>query len=67
MANARMYEVQKKADGDADRSAVGIFASTRGMEIAGSTACTRYTFHVRALGGSTSQSDWSDLVSIASL
>ncbi len=65
--NARMYEVQKKADGEADYSAAGMFASTRGMEVTGLTPGTRYTFRVRAMGGSTGQSDWSDPVSHRSL
>lgn len=65
--NARMYEVQKKADGDADFSPAGMFASTRGMEVTGLTPGARYTFRVRALGGSTGASDWSDPVSHRSL
>ena len=67
VANAKMYEVQKKVATDADFVAAGLFASTRGMKITGLTAGVLYTFRVRALGGSTGASEWSDAVSHRSL
>lgn len=65
--NARMYEVEKMAEGDTDFSSAGLFTSTRGMTVTGLTPGKKYTFRVRALGGSTGQSDWSDSVSHRSL
>lgn len=65
--NSRMYVVEKKADGDADFSPAGMFTSTRGMEVTGLTPGVNYTFRVKALGGSTGESNWSDPVSHRSM
>ena len=67
VANAKMYEVQKKVATDADFVPGGLFASTRGMDVTGLTPGVLYTFRVRALGGSTGASEWSDPVSHRSL
>lgn len=67
VANAKMYEAQKKVDGAADWTSGGLFASTRGMEMGDLTPGANYTVRVRAMGGSTGQSDWSDPVSHRSL
>ncbi len=66
-ANARMYEAQKKLEGAANFESAGVFASTRGMEVTGLTPGGLYTFRVRAMGGSTGHSDWSDPVAHRSL
>jgi hypothetical protein len=65
--NARMYEAQKKLDTATTWESAGMFASTRGMIVTGLTPGAPYTFRVRALGGSTGQSEWSDAVSRRSL
>jgi hypothetical protein len=65
--NTRMYDLQKKATTDADYVGAGLFGSTRGMEATGLLPGMMYTFRVRALGGSTGQSEWSDPVSHRSL
>ena len=64
--HARMYEVQSKTDAGRYVSA-GLFSSTRQMIVTGLTPGTNYTFQVRALGGSTGQSEWSNPVSHMSL
>ncbi len=67
VANARQYEVQFQAAGATDWTSAGMYNSTRGMTVHDLTPGTMYTFRVRALGGSTGQSDWSDPVSHRSL
>ena len=64
--HARMYEVQSKS-GTGDWTSAGLFNSTRQMIVTGLTPGTNYTFQVRALGGSTGQSEWSNPVSHMSL
>ena len=41
----------------------GLFTGSRGMLLSGLTPGTTYCVHVRAVGGSTNYSDWSDPVS----
>ena len=65
--NAGAYELQGKADGDAAFRTFGLFRSTRGMQATGLTPGVNYTFQVRAVGGSTEYSQWSDPVSHRSL
>ncbi|MGI8820487.1 MAG: fibronectin type III domain-containing protein [Chthoniobacterales bacterium] len=36
------------------------FASSRAVQFDGLVSGTRYTFQLRAIGGSTGRSDWSD-------
>ena len=66
VSNARMYEAQRK-DGTGDWVSAGLFANSRGIVVTGLTPGTNYTFRVRAMGGSTGQSDWSNPVSHMSL
>jgi hypothetical protein len=64
--NAASYEVRKATvppDGQpATWVIVGSFTKARAMVISGLTAGTTYAFCVRAVGGSTGYSDWSDPV-----
>jgi chitodextrinase len=41
----------------------GLFTTSKSMTIAGLVPGTTYTFQVRAVGGSTGYSDWSNPVS----
>jgi hypothetical protein len=64
---ARVYEVRAAALG-ADNvpgpwQAAGLFMDSRSITIAGLTPGTTYAFQVRAVGGSTGYSDWSNPVS----
>ena len=45
----------------------GLFTNSRSMPLNGLTPGTNYTVQVRAIGGSTGYSDWSDPVSHMSL
>ena len=64
--NARVYEVQSKM-GAGDWVSAGLFQNSRGLIVTGLTPGTTYTFQVRAVGGSTGQSDWSNPVGHMSL
>lgn len=66
VANARLYEVQSKSGADGWASA-GMFTNSRAVIVTGLTPGTEYTFQVRAVGGSTGSSDWSNPVSHMSL
>jgi hypothetical protein len=59
--NARAYEAQVKNGGG--WTPAGIFTSSRRMVIANLTPGNVYSVQVRAVGGSTGYSDWSDPVS----
>jgi len=65
--NARTYELEKATIGpDGVRGPWqpgGLFTGSRAMLLSGLTPGTTYAVHVRAVGGSTSYSDWSDPVS----
>lgn len=69
--NARAYEVRYALVGPDDApgpwQSGQLFTSARGMKIGGLTPGGMYTFQVRAIGGSTGYSDWSDPVSHMSL
>ena len=65
--NTGAYELQDKANDDAAFRTFGLFRSTRGMQATGLTPGVNYTFQVRAVGGSTGYSQWSDPVSHRSL
>ena len=69
--NARMYEVRYALIGSGGTPGPyqvgGTFSSTRNILIADLTPGSTYQFQVRALGGSTGQSDWSDPVSHMSM
>lgn len=64
--NARSYEARYGSVPGQYQSA-GIYASTRGMVLPGLTPGTMYSIQVRAIGGSTGMSDWSDPVSHMSM
>ena len=65
--NARTYEVQARTDSEPSFATKGLYSNTRAMRITGLTPGALYTFQVRAIGGSTGYSDWSDPVSHRSL
>ena len=61
--NAKSYEVQRATmtNGTAGPwELLGSFPKARSISISGLTAATTYAFCVRAVGGSTERSDWSD-------
>ena len=60
--NAKSYEIRYSVTAGQWQSG-GIDTQARRMVVAGLTPGTNYTFSVRAIGGSTGQSDWSDPVS----
>ncbi len=65
--NARQYEVQFQTAGGTDWQSAGLFNSTRGLTVHDLTPGGMYTFQVRAVGGSTGASGWSNAVSHRSL
>ena len=64
---ARCYEVRSAAVGAGNApgpwQAAGLFTNSRSMTITGLVPGTTYMFLVRAIGGSTGSSDWSNPVS----
>ena len=71
IANAKTYEVRYAliAPGGTPGpwQGGGLFTSSRSMPVGGLTPGGNYSFQVRAIGGSTGYSDWSDPVSHMSL
>ena len=69
--NAKCYEVRYAAPGGGGVpgpwQSGGLFTNSRSMPLNGLTPGTNYTVQVRAVGGSTGYSDWSDPVSHMSL
>ena len=67
IARARCYEVQSAMAGAGSApgswQAAGLFTNSRSMKIADLVPGTTYVFKVRAIGGSTGYSDWSNPVS----
>jgi Fibronectin type III domain len=67
IARAKCYEVRSAAMGSGNVpgswQTAGLFTNSRGMTIAGLVPGTTYVFQVRAVGGSTGYSDWSNPVS----
>jgi hypothetical protein len=67
IAHARCYEVRSAAvcaeNTPGPWQAAGMFTNSRSMTIEGLTPGTTYMFQVRAIGGSTRYSDWSNPVS----
>jgi hypothetical protein len=61
ITNARSYEVQTSTNGDAPTIAA-VSTKARMLELTGLTPGTLYTIQVRAVGGSTGFSDWSEPV-----
>ena len=66
LANSSMYEARAKADG-ADWLPSAFSGDSRRITIDGLTPGTMYTVEVRALGGQTGQSPWSDPTSHMSM
>ena len=71
IANAKCYEVRHAAvaagGAPGPWQSGGLFTNSRSMPLNGLTPGTNYTVQVRAIGGSTGYSDWSDPVSHMSL
>jgi hypothetical protein len=71
VANARCYEVQYAARGAGGAPGPwqggGLFTNSRSMPLNGLTPGTNYSIQVRAVGGATGYSDWSDPVSHMSM
>ena len=67
IAHAKCYEVRMAVVGAGNTpgpwQAAGLFTNSRSMTINGLTPGTTYMFQVRAVGGSTRYSDWSNPVS----
>jgi hypothetical protein len=67
IAHTKCYEVRSAPIGAANTPGswqpAGLFTNSRPMKIEGLTPGTTYTFQVRAIGGSTGYSDWSNPVS----
>ena len=67
VARARCYEVQTAAIGAGGApnpwQNAGLFTNSRAITLAGLTPGTTYSVQVRAVGGSTGTTDWSDPVS----
>ena len=67
IAHARCFEVRCAAIGAENApgpwQTAGMFTNSRSMTIEGLTPGTTYMFQVRAIGGSTRYSDWSNPVS----
>ena len=71
VANAHAYEARFAALGAGGTpgpwQSGGLFSSTRSMAITGLTPGITYAVEIRAIGGSTGYSDWSNAVSHMSL
>lgn len=67
IARAKCYEVRTAVIGVGGApgawQSAGLFTNSRAMTIGGLTPGTTYAFQVRAIGGSTGATDWSDPVS----
>lgn len=70
VANARSYEARYAVVTNGQMGAyqsAGIYTQSRNMAVGGLTPGSEYSMQVRAVGGSTGYSDWSDAVSHRSL
>ena len=67
IAHAKCYEVRSAAVGEGNSpgpwQTSGMFTNSRSMTIEGLKPGTTYMFQVRAIGGSTRYSDWSNPIS----
>ena len=67
ISHARCYEVRSAAVGTGNApgpwQTAGLFTSSRSITVADLVPGTTYVFQVRAVGGSTGSSDWSNPVS----
>jgi hypothetical protein len=66
VANARAYEARISSGGNAPQAA-GTYTQARRIVLPNLVPGTMYTVTIRAVGGSTGYSDWSDPVSHMSL
>ena len=66
IANARNYQVQIQV-GDGPWLEAGIFSQARRMLLANLTPGMLYNIRLRAIGGSTGYSGWSNVASARSL
>jgi hypothetical protein len=63
VTNAKSYQVQYSANGNGGWQDGGVFTNTRGIVLEQLAPGTVYNVRVRAFGGSTGTSDWSDPIS----
>jgi hypothetical protein len=63
VANAKAYEVQFSADGGQTWQGLGIYPHTQGIVMTGLTPGKVYAMRIRAIGGSTRYSGWSNAIS----
>jgi len=67
VARVKCYEVQSavalSGNAPSDWKSAGLFTNSRSIKVGGLTPGTTYAFRVRAVGGSTTYSDWSNPVS----
>ena len=66
VSTSRGYELRYK-NGSGDYVAGGVFTSSRGILLPNLTPGSNYTVQVRAIGGITGYSDWSDPVTRMSM
>ena len=59
---ARTYQVQSNVEGNGNWQDAGMYMNTRGIVLENLTPGKVYSVRVRAFGGSTGTSDWSDPV-----
>ena len=59
MDNARSYEVRVRA-GTQEWKSIGVYTNSRGMLLENLIPGQTYEIQVRAVGGTTGYSDWSD-------
>ena len=65
-SNVRLWEAQSKT-ADGEWTSAGLFQNSKEIIVTGLTPGTMYTFQLRAMGGSTGASEWSDPSSHMSL
>ena len=63
VANAKAYDVQFSTDGGQTWQRLGIYPDTKGIVLTGLTPGVVYALRVRAVGGSTRYSGWSNAIS----
>ena len=67
VSNARVYEVQFSADGGQTWQRLDVYPNTQGIVLAGLMPGVVYAMRVRAIGGSTRFSGWSNPISYMAL
>ena len=63
VANAKAYEVQFSTDSGETWQRLGFYPHTKGIIMTGLTPGVVYAMRVRAVGGSTRYSGWSNAIS----